>query len=438
MALFYSDKTAKKPQKPTKMVLTIESLDYQGLGVAKTNGKTWFVENALPNEQVEVQILEEKKQYGRAKAVRFLQKSANRQQPSCQKFEQCGGCQLQHIPLAMQREAKQQALFQRLQRLQTESIEFQPMIIGSSKGYRRRTGLSIALQNGKLLMGFRLQNSSQIIPLDECEVLTPALSALLKPLQALLQQWQHKKQLGHIELVQADNTIAMLLRHIGAVSPQDRERLQQFATEQCLSLFVMCDDEQLEQWQGETPFYEINGIKLAFSIRDFIQVNAPLNQKMVETALDWLALEESDRVLDLFCGMGNFTLPIAQKVQSVVGVEGVDAMVQQALKNRDTNSLYNAEFYQTNLDESFADKAWAKAKFNKVLLDPARNGAYFALDHLCELTPERIVYVSCNPATLVRDVEKLLQSGYKLQKCAMIDMFPHTGHLESVSLLVKK
>ncbi|AGH37687.1 23S rRNA (uracil(1939)-C(5))-methyltransferase RlmD [Bibersteinia trehalosi] len=438
MALFYSDKLAKKSQKKTAYTqFQIQDLDYQGLGVAKLNGKTYFVENALPNEVVQAQVMEEKRQYGRAKAVKILQKSANRQTPFCPVYEQCGGCQMQHIPLEMQRQAKQQALFKRLQRLQSQAIDFQPMIAGNDQGYRRRAKLSIAWQHNALAVGFRQAESQQIIPISDCAVLEPALSALLPKLQRLLQSWHNPKKLGHLELVQADNGIALLLRHIGEISPQDQQNLLNFAENEQLMLFVMREKEQIEQWRGEQPYYEINGLKLAFSIRDFIQVNRELNRKMVETAINWLDLSGSERVLDLFCGMGNFTLPIAQKAQKVVGVEGVEPMVIQARANAETSGIKNAEFYQTDLDQPFIDQAWAKEPFDKVLLDPARNGALFCLDHLCDLNPSRIVYVSCNPATLVRDSEKLIANGYRIEKSAMIDMFPHTGHLESVTLFVK-
>lgn len=438
MAIFYSEKSAKKPQKPTaRQIVQIQSLDYQGLGIAKINGKTWFIENALPDEQVEFKVVEEKRQYGRGQAVKILKKSANRTMPSCEIYGKCGGCQTQHISLELQREAKQNALFQRLQKLQREEIAFQPMIVGNDKAYRRRAKLSIAIQNSELVMGFRLQNSNQIIPLAQCEVLVEPLSYLLPKLQSLVAQWKNKKKLGHIELVQADNTTALFLRHLGQLSVQDRENLLHFAEQNTLSVFLMCEEDQIDHLCGELPYYEIQGLKLHFSIRDFIQVNGILNEKMVEKALEWLELTDNDRVLDLFCGMGNFTLPIAKTAKSVVGIEGVEPMVEQARLNAAASGLKNVEFYQTNLDEPFADKPWAKVPFDKVLLDPARNGALFCLEHLAALQPERIVYVSCNPATLVRDAEKLLQFGYRLEKVAMIDMFPHTGHLESISLFRK-
>jgi len=188
---------------------------------------------------------------------------------------------------------------------------------------------------------------------------------------------------------------------------------------------------------GQSPYYVVSGCQIGFSMRDFIQVNAELNAKMVSQALAWLVPSKNDRILDLFCGVGNFTLPLAKMAGQVVGVEGVIEMVQQAKQNAEFNQLENVAFYQTNLDEPFIEQPWAQEPFNKVLLDPARNGAWFCLDHLCALAPERICYVSCNPATLVRDAQKLIEQGYRLEKVAMIDMFPQTGHLESISVFVK-
>ncbi|MCT8741628.1 23S rRNA (uracil(1939)-C(5))-methyltransferase RlmD [Glaesserella parasuis] len=439
MALFYSDNSAKKSTKPTALqIFHIQSLDYQGLGVAKVNGKTWFIENALPNEKVEAKIIEDKRQYGRATAVRFLQKSADRQTPFCSIYSQCGGCQMQHIPLALQRETKQQTLFNRLQKLQAEPIRFEPMLVGQDTNYRRRAKLSMVVQKNTLVVGFRQANTQEIIPLNHCDILEPELNTLLPKLQQLFASWKNKKQLGHIELVQADNGVALLLRHIGELHSQDSDKLQRFAEQEDLLLFVMTDKDQISQWRGEVPYYQINGLTLHFSIRDFIQINREMNKQMVNKAIAWLDLQPTDRVLDLFCGMGNFTLPIAPLVEEVVGIEGVEPMVAQAKQNAQTNQINNAKFYQTDLDKPFVEQPWAKAHFNKVLLDPARNGAYFALDHLCELQPERIVYVSCNPATLVRDAEKLIAKGYRLSQSAMIDMFPHTAHLESISLFERR
>lgn len=438
MALFYSDKSAKKSAKTTACLrLTVQDLDYQGLGIAKLEGKTWFVENTLPNEVVEAKVIEDKRQYGRAKTVNIIQSSVTRQTPSCPVYHQCGGCQMQHILLEQQRQAKQKALFQRLQKLQHEAIDFHPMIIGEAKGYRRRAKLSIAVQNNHLVIGFRQANSQQIVPISGCEMLEPALARLITPLQHLFQQWKMPRKLGHLELVNADNGVALLLRHIGEMPAEDRHNLLHFAETFSLMLFVMSEKDLIEQWRGEPPYYEIDGMKLHFSIRDFIQVNTILNKTMVETAVNWLSLSGTERVLDLFCGMGNFTLPTARKAANVVGIEGVGAMVEQARLNALNNGVKNVQFFQTDLDQPFVSQAWAKEPFDKVLLDPARQGALFALEHLCSLNPSHIVYVSCNPATLVRDAEKLIAHGYRIKQSAMIDMFPHTAHLESVSLFVK-
>lgn len=441
MALFYtpSKSTKKSPHlKPNYLVADIIDLDYQGLGVAKIQGKTWFVENALPTETVQIRVTEEKRQYGLGVAQKILSASALRQTPKCTYYGTCGGCQSQHIPVELQRSAKQKALFQRLQKLQ-DDIEFMPMIVGEPWGYRRRVRLSMLFnaKTKKLEIGFRQKASSQIVAIDHCDVIEPALNNLLPKLTALFAQFAQPKSLGHMELVSADNGVAMLLRVTQNLLEADHQLLLDFAYQHQLNLFLQ-DNDQIQCLYGQSPFYQLDGLRLDFDIRDFIQVNAPLNQQMVQTALDWLALTPTDHVLDLFCGMGNFTLPLSRYVQSAVGIEGVWDMVKKATRNAEQNGCLNVEFYQTDLDSSFAEQPWAKQKFNKILLDPPRSGAAFALSALVELAAEKILYVSCNPATLVRDAEILLKSGYRLAKVAMVDMFPHTGHLESISLFERK
>ncbi|TNG96551.1 23S rRNA (uracil(1939)-C(5))-methyltransferase RlmD [Pasteurellaceae bacterium USgator11] len=438
MALFYTER--KQSTAAKKLTLRITDLDYQGLGVARLQGKTWFVENALPQETVEVRVLDEKKQYGHAVAQKILQHSEQRIEPKCGHYAKCGGCQMQHIPITLQQQVKQQALQQRLSRLQPK-IAFQPLLTADEWGYRRRLRLSIFFdkKSQTLSLGLRRRRSKSIVNIQHCTVAEPHLNAVLAALQTWLPQWQSKAQLGHIELVVADNGVAMLLRHLGKIQPDDKVRLLQFAAEQQLQLFVCEQEHQIQHWYGDTPYYQLaNGQRLAFAVRDFIQVNRTLNQRMIETALDWLALLPNDRVLDLFCGMGNFTLPLASKVASVVGIEGVAEMVVQAKQNALANGVANVEFYQTDLDRTFSDQPWAKQAFDKVLLDPPRSGALFALPHICELRPNSILYVSCNPATLVRDSEYLLQQGYQIEKSAAIDMFPHTAHLESITLFKKR
>jgi len=438
MALLYSDNKPKK--KTANFTAHILDLDYQGLGVAKINGKTWFIENALPQESVEVRVLEEKRQYGQGVAQRILRQSPNRQTPPCVYFEQCGGCQNQHIPIELQRSAKQTALVQRLSRLQPEPIHFMPLLQGEPWYYRRRVRLSVLFdsKNRKLNIGLRRKNSQQIIPIEYCLVLEQPLNDLLPKLTALFEQWTTPQQLGHIELVAADNGIAMLLRHIKNIAEIDRTLLLRFAEQQQLILFVQ-EHDSIEHWHGEQPFYRLDDdLTLQFDIRDFIQINAQLNRQMIATALDWLELNQQDHVLDLFCGMGNFTLPMSRKVKSAVGIEGVSAMVEKARANAERNGCHNVQFYRAYLEKPFISQSWAQQPFNKILLDPPRTGAAFALNALCQLQAESILYVSCNPATLVRDTEILRDAGYQLDKVAMIDMFPQTGHLESISLFRKR
>ena len=438
MALLY---TPQKKTNTTKIITAeILDLDYQGLGVAKINGKTWFIENALPQERVECHVLEEKRQYGRAVAKKYLIKSPERLAPKCAHFMRCGGCQGQHIPIEMQRKAKESALFKRLSKLQSEPISFQPMICGDAWAYRRRVRLSLWFNpNTKQIeMGFRQKNTNDLVTVQSCEVAEPVINYLLPKLTALLEQFSAPKQLGHIELVAADNGVAMLLRYSKNLAENNRTLLLNFAKQENLMLFLQ-SDESIEHAYGDMPYYQFtDGTRLYFDIRDFIQVNRSLNEKMVETALDWLELNEQDRVLDLFCGMGNFTLPLAKRVKNAVGIEGVFEMVQKAEQNAARNQLKNVEFFQADLDQSFIDESWANQPFNKILLDPPRSGAAFALNALCELKAKKILYVSCNPATLVRDAEILRSFGYKIEKSAVIDMFPHTGHLESVTLFTTK
>ncbi|MFY1027981.1 23S rRNA (uracil(1939)-C(5))-methyltransferase RlmD [Actinobacillus seminis] len=437
MVLLYTPK--KQAKKALHFEADIVDLDYQGFGVAKVGGKTWFIENALPQERVMVASVEEKRQFGMGKAQRILRVSALRQTPKCPYYQQCGGCQSQHIPLALQRESKQKNLFQRLSCLQAAPIDFQPMMVGAQWHYRRRVRLSLRYEpkTRQLVMGFRQKRSADIVNIRRCEVLVSPLNELLEKVTALLAQWSTPKQLGHVELVAADNGVAMLLRYMQNMAEIDRTLLLRFAQAHQLMLFVQ-DDYEIKHVYGEFPYYQLkDGTRLYFDIRDFIQVNASLNQQMIDTALDWLALSAQDEVLDLFCGMGNFTLPLSKRVKSAVGIEGVSEMVVRARQNAEQNHCHNVQFYQSDLEKPFIEQPWARQQFNKILLDPARGGAAFALSVMMQVRAEKILYVSCNPATLVRDAAILLEAGYLLRKVAMVDMFPNTAHLESISLFEK-
>ncbi|MRS89482.1 23S rRNA (uracil(1939)-C(5))-methyltransferase RlmD [Enterobacteriaceae bacterium RIT714] len=428
MAQFYS----AKRRVTTRQIITVDvtDLDPFGQGVAHHNGKTLFIPGLLPNERAEVTLTEDKRQYGRGLVKRRLNDSAERVVPACPHFGVCGGCQQQHASVALQQSSKSTALARLIKHDVNEIISGEPW------GYRRRARLSLNYQpkTRTLEMGFRQSGSNDIVNIKQCPILVPRLEALLPEVRRCLADLQGARSLGHVELVLADNGPLMVLRHTAPLSVKDREKLERFSHSHELALFLAPQSEILEQVTGDAPWYLSDGLRLMFSPRDFIQVNDGVNQQMVAKAVEWLDVQPVDRVLDLFCGMGNFTLPLAKRAQSVVGVEGVEALVAKGQQNALQNELHNVTFFHENLEDDVTLQPWAKHGFDKILLDPARAGAPGVMQHIIKLAPKRVVYVSCNPATLARDSEALLRAGYQIQRLAMLDMFPHTGHLESMVL----
>ncbi|ENP2072120.1 23S rRNA (uracil(1939)-C(5))-methyltransferase RlmD [Klebsiella michiganensis] len=432
MAQFYSAK--RRVTTRQIITVTVNDLDPFGQGVARHQGKALFISGLLPQEQADVVVVEDKKQYARAQVKRRLSDSPQRQAPRCPHFGICGGCQQQHASIELQQQSKRAALARLMKR------DVDDIIAASPWGYRRRARLSLNYQpkSQQLQMGFREANASEIVDVVQCPVLAPTLGALLPAVRECLSELKSVRQLGHVELVQADNGPLMVLRHTAALPAADKEKLERFSQSHGLSLYLAPQSEILEHIRGEAPWYTSDGLRLVFSPRDFIQVNDGVNQLMVRTALEWLDIQPHDRVLDLFCGMGNFTLPLAKRAAQVVGVEGVPALVAKGQENAALNGLHNVTFFHENLEEDVTRQAWAKHGFDKVLLDPARAGAAGVMLHIIKLAPRRVVYVSCNPATLARDSDVLLQAGYTIQRLAMLDMFPHTGHLESMVLFEHK
>lgn len=432
MAQFYSAK--RRVTTRQIITVTVNDLDPFGQGVARHQGKALFISGLLPQEQADVVVVEDKKQYARAQVKRRLSDSPQRQAPRCPHFGICGGCQQQHASIELQQQSKRAALARLMKR------EVDDIIAASPWGYRRRARLSLNYQpkSQQLQMGFRKANASEIVDVVQCPVLVPTLGALLPAVRECLSELKSVRQLGHVELVQADNGPLMVLRHTAALPAADKEKLERFSQSHGLSLYLAPQSEILEHIRGEAPWYTSDGLRLVFSPRDFIQVNDGVNQLMVRTALEWLDIQPQNRVLDLFCGMGNFTLPLAKRAAQVVGVEGVPALVAKGQENAALNGLHNVTFFHENLEEDVTRQAWAKHGFDKVLLDPARAGAAGVMLHIIKLAPRRVVYVSCNPATLARDSDVLLQAGYTIQRLAMLDMFPHTGHLESMVLFEHK
>ncbi len=438
MAQFYSAK--RRVTTRQIIIVTVNDLDGFGQGVARHNGKALFIAGALPGEQVEVDITEDKRAWARGKTRKILKASPDRVTPKCPHFTECGGCQQQHVSPALQQSSKAQALSRLLSQQTGQPAEVDSILSGEAYGYRRRArlGLSYQPRSKTLQMGFRKAGSNDLVSLTQCPILKPELNALIAPLHQVLSTLQAVSTLGHIELVLADNGPLLVLRHLEPLIAEDREKLEQFSHKHKVALYLAAESDTLEQVNGEMPFYRIQDLTLTFSPRDFIQVNGALNEQMVSQALAWLDLQPEDRVLDLFCGMGNFTLPVGKVVKNVTGVEGVAALAAKGGYNAALNNLNNVSFFQHNLEEDVTRQPWAAEGFNKVLLDPARAGAAGVMDHIIKLAPERVVYVSCNPTTLARDSQSLLTSGYQLERITLLDMFPHTGHVESMVLFSRK
>ncbi|NVD07488.1 23S rRNA (uracil(1939)-C(5))-methyltransferase RlmD [Vibrio sp. JPW-9-11-11] len=438
MARFFQPK--KKNQLNTKhQLFTIEKLDHHGAGIAYQSRKPVFIEGGLPGEQVLAQLTESKSKYARANLIKVQKASEQRVEPICQYYQECGGCNMQHLDVASQQVYKQQTLSQLMEKFAGQSIVPEAPLVGPDQGYRRRTRISIKFnkRTQQLEFGFRKKHSKEIVTIGDCPILDVELNQLISPLHQLLQSFAHQEQLGHVELVKGDNAKVMVLRHLKPLVERDKQALLNFAEQHHATLYLMPQAEQLERVAGEIPYYCDAGVTIPFEPNNFIQVNQSVNRDMVSQALAWLELKQQDRVLDLFCGLGNFSLPVAQKVSQVVGVEGVDAMVSKASENARVNQIDNARFYQANLEQEVSGLPWADEKFDKILLDPARAGASGVIEQISTLGASRVVYVSCNPATLARDSHSLLKQGYRLQKLGMLDMFPHTSHLESMALFVK-
>ena len=445
MAQFYSPN--RRVTTRQTITVTATDLDAFGQGVARHNGKAVFVSGLLPGEQAEVTLTEDKSKYAKGRLKRLLTTSADRVKPVCPHYSVCGGCQQQHASEALQQSSKSASLLRLISRETGVQADPQPVIAGPQYGYRRRArlGLQIAgvkpgrkagTATGPLVMGFRQEGSNDLVAITKCPVLRPELEQLLVPVQECLSSLSAAKRLGHLELVLADNGPLLVLRHLEPLSEADRARLTTFAAQHQLTIFLAPDSDTLERLCGETPDYQIDGLNLKFGPRDFIQVNDAVNQQMVAQALQWLELTPEDRVLDLFCGMGNFTLPLAKRAKQVVGVEGVATLVANGQDNARNNGLENASFFHENLEDDVSKQPWAAQGFNKILLDPARGGAAGVMAHIVKLAPARVVYVSCNPTTLARDSKMLLEAGYRLAQVRMLDMFPHTGHLESMALFI--
>ncbi len=447
----YFSKPASKPAsfKPYSLDLSIEGQIHDGRGVAHNKGKTLFVEGALTGEQVSARVHSSRSRYDEAFCHKVLEPSPHRVDPLCPHYRLCGGCQLQHLDPDAQIELRQQLVLEQLQRLggiRPDAIS--AALNGSPWHYRRRARLAVQWPKGQgePLIGFRERRSKRICPIRQCLILDQRAEALIPKLAPTLLGLAGGRGITHLELAFGDNDAALLVRHVRPLTSQDTQTLGQLANSTGFELYLQPSaNEVIHQRSGEhngedrlhftLPDQEL---ELAFHPSDFVQVNADINRQMVSQALDWLDLQADDRVLDLFCGLGNFTLPIARRVKQVVGVEGSDAMTQRAQENASRNRIDNAEFYRWDLTRDCRSASWYRQGFSKIVLDPPRAGAQEVIEHLSRLETKTILYISCDPATLARDASQLAAQGFTLARLGVMNMFPHTSHIESMALFIRR
>ncbi|MGI2218489.1 23S rRNA (uracil(1939)-C(5))-methyltransferase RlmD [Shewanella baltica] len=445
MAQFFKAKPNSSKQLSAKLSLSVNQLDHLGAGIAQHQGKVVFIPGALPDETVTVQFTEQKKNYARAKLIKVDTPSSERVEPECPHYHTCGGCDLQHMSLSGQREHKEAALLDIMAKFAgAEGGTLSPALTGEGWHYRRRARLATLFdKNTKhLSLGFRAASSSNVVPISQCQVLAKPLSDLIVPFAKLLNQLSAKASLGHLELIAADNGHFAVLRITKALNDKDLAKLSAFAEQHQIHICLQDNEGQFQGVGAELvlPVYQLLGdkaesdaVSLSFTPGNFVQVNGQINKAMVAQAMDWLAPAPDERILDLFCGMGNFSLPLAKMGADVIGVEGVAEMVTQARVNAKANNLDKLTFYHGDLSADLSLEPWM-GKIDKLLLDPARAGAFESLQWLKKMKPRKVVYVSCNPASLARDSAVLLERGYRLQQLGLIDMFPQTHHIEAMAL----
>jgi 23S rRNA (uracil1939-C5)-methyltransferase len=436
--------------------LKVESLDLEGQGVAhNADGKVVFIEGALPGEEVQVQVHRRKNNWEQASMTALRRESSQRVVPQCKHFGVCGGCKLQHFHVGAQVATKQRALEDALWHLGKVKAErvLRP-IEGPAWGYRYRARLSVrhVVKKGQVLVGFHERKSSYVADMDSCEVLPPHVSALLLPLRALIGSMEQRDRLPQIELAVGSQVTALVLRHLEPMSAADLARLRAFAAEHGVQWWLQPKGPEtvhLLDAGGPPLDYTLSefGITMPFKPTDFTQVNHLINGVLVSRALRLLDVRSDERVIDWFCGLGNFTLPIATRAREVLGIEGSEVLVARSRENAALNRLQgNTSFAARNLFELTPAELASQGAAQKWLVDPPREGAFALAKALADLhadpslapgyvPPRRIVYVSCNPATLARDAGLLVhQAGYRCTAACAVNMFPHTAHVESIAV----
>lgn len=437
-------------QKYPPRIAQIESLDFEGHGVAHVDGKTIFIDGALPFETVEYSTYRKKPNFENAQAMAIHKESFVRTTPRCPHFGVCGGCSMQHMEFTAQVAAKQRVLEENLKRIgNVETQTLLPAIYGPAWGYRHRARLSAryVAKKGTVLVGFHEKRSSFIADMSECHILPPRISAQLPAMRELVMQLSIREKMPQIELAAGDQVDVLVFRNMEAITDHDEALFKAYADQWNVQIWL-----QPKGPDTAYPLYPLDapaltyrlpeyGVTMPFKPTEFTQVNPHINRVMVERAMRLLDPQPGERIADMFCGLGNFTLPIARSGAWVLGMEGSQQLVERAMENAQKNGLADrTQFQMANLFEMTEHWLAQLGQFDKMLIDPPRDGAMELCKSIPELNgPKRIVYVSCNPATLARDANVLVNvKGYTLKAAGVVNMFPHTAHVESMAWFEKE
>lgn len=428
----------------TPVRVLVESLAHDGRGVAHVEGKVVFIDEALPGEEVDFIYTESRRDYAEGKVVNLISRSADRVDAACPHFGVCGGCSFQHVDAKAQIRIKQDLLVEQFKRIgKLEIPVIWEALTGPHWGYRRkaRMGVKYVAKKNRVLVGFRERRHPYLAEIDSCKVMHASVGSKLIELGEMIAKLTIREKIPQIEVAIGDDECVLAFRTLEPASMEDKEYLRAFGQQHGVSICLQPKGpDTIVPLDGEAeviPHYALPDQGLIFKFRPamFTQVNYDINRQMINRVLAALELNAQDNVLDLFCGLGNFTLPMATQAGSVVGIEGDLPLVKHAQENARYNNISNVEFYMADLTKAIADQVWANRHYNKILLDPSRAGASDVLPHFKRWQPELIVYVSCNPSTLARDAGILVNElGYQLVQAGVMDMFPQTGHVESIAL----
>jgi 23S rRNA (uracil1939-C5)-methyltransferase len=431
----------RKPLPEGEFTAQITDLAHDGRGLARMEGKVTFIADALPGETVQFKYLRKSRDIDEGQVVSVTQPSPDRVQPQCAHFGLCGGCALQHLAPAKQIEFKQKQLLDAFERIgKVHADDIAPPITGEVWHYRRRArlGAKYVPKKGGSLVGFRERESNFLALLESCLVLDKRVGLKLKALASLMDTLSIRDQLPQIEVTAVDH-VALVLRVLQAPTPDDLHKLQQFSQAHDFEIYLQTGGPKTiapMQAPARALDYSPDGSesRLRLEPTDFIQINDTVSQKIVRRTLEWIAPKAGERMLELFCGLGNFSVPLAKTGVELVAVEGEAGLVQRARDNAQRLDL-KIRFECADLFKPVADAQWHQGHFDAVLLDPPRTGAREVLPLIASKKPQRIVYVSCHPGTLARDAGELVhQHGYRLLRAGVMDMFPHTAHVESMAL----